>query len=192
MVRKGAGHDNPWSRCRTSPSTLWSRPGLPHGRHPRSGTGLRTRPALPRVHGHVRSSRQPRPVQDQDHRVPHPGKMHLAQMLNKAVQFLIADPQVGFYPGRTYVTRRRAQEAPERPSARAARSPPGGTSPSPAPPERRTSRPCMHLCGHARRSRGRRRRVQRAPGTRVGDSHVEEGVPPLPVVAAHRRCRAHR
>ena len=33
------------SRCRTSPSTLWSRPGLPHGRHPRSGTGLRTRPA---------------------------------------------------------------------------------------------------------------------------------------------------
>ena len=33
------------STCRTSPSTLWSRPGLPHGRHPRSGTGLRTRPA---------------------------------------------------------------------------------------------------------------------------------------------------
>ena len=26
----------------------------------------------------------------------------IAQMLNKAVQFLIADPQVGFYPGRTY------------------------------------------------------------------------------------------
>ena len=36
-----------------------------------------------------------------------------------------------------------------------------------------------HLCGHARRSRGRRRRVQRAPDARVGDGHVQEGVPPL-------------
>ena len=25
---------------------LWSRPGLPHGRHPRSAAGLRTRPAI--------------------------------------------------------------------------------------------------------------------------------------------------
>ena len=34
------------SRWWTSPSTPWSRPGLPHGRHLRSGTGRRTRPAI--------------------------------------------------------------------------------------------------------------------------------------------------